>query len=191
MTEKPFEKQSLMLNVPLKDGEHILHIERSALIPYMPLLLVGVVLTVIPFFFFFPFLVFGIVGLIPPLLVAGLGLFLVLRTATRWRGSVCVLTNKRIIAVRQVGFVDRRVNGASLSKVNDVAYRRQGLMGSLLRIGSVRVLFKGVLPTMHFERIRRPEVLHDIISELRSLSAAGRSRRASSFERVHLNTPTS
>ena len=190
MTARLFVKQLCMQNIPLKDGERVLHIERSALLPYMPLLLVGVVLIVMPFFFFFPFLVFGLVGLIPPLLVAGFGLFLVLRTAARWRGTACILTNKRIIAVRQTSFVERRVNGALLSKVNDVAYRRQGFLGSVFRIGSVRVLFKGVLPTMHFERIRRPEVLHDIISELRSLSASARARRGSSFERVHLNTPS-
>ena len=180
-----------MVNLKLKEDETILHIERGALLTRLPLLILGMILTVLPFFFFFPFLVFGFVGLIPPLLVASLGLFITLRTTTRWRGTMCVLTNKRIISVRQLGFVDHRINYASLKKISDVAHRRPGLFGALFQIGSVRVLFKGVLPTMHFERIRRPEVLHDIISELRSLRTKSGKRPAVAFERVHLKTSSS
>ena len=179
-----------MHGIQLKEGERILHVERSSLIPQLPMLLLGICLIVLPFFFFFPFLVFGLVGLIPPLLVAGLGLFLVLRTTVRWRGTLCVLTSVRIISVRQVGFIECRINGASLKKISDVAYKCPGLLGKFMRLGSVRILFRGVLPTMHFERIKRPEVLHDIISELRNLRMTPGTQSQSVFERVHLKTPT-
>lgn len=175
-----------MRNLQLKEDELILHVERASLLPSVPLLLLGVFLTVLPFFFLFPFLVFGVVGLIPPFLIAGLGVYLVWRVTSRWRGTGCVLTNKRIIACRQVGLIDQRVHAASLKQINDVAYRRPGMTGGLLQLGSVRVLFRGVVPTMHFERIRRPEVLHDIITELKTLDV-GKAGAPAQFERIHLD----
>ncbi|HBU28046.1 TPA: hypothetical protein DEB00_02945 [Candidatus Uhrbacteria bacterium] len=180
-----------MRNIPLKENEQILHVEHESLLPQLPWLCLGVVLTIAPFFFFFPFLAFGYAGLIPLVFFVGLGMSFIVRTTIRWRGTICVLTNERIYALRQLGPIDRRVNSAPLHTIQDVAHRRQGFLKPLLSLGSVRVLFRGVVPSMYFERIRRPEVLHAIIEELTGATRNAPSLKRTTFERVHLDPPTS
>lgn len=174
----------------LHEGEEILHVQRMALLTRVPGLALGAVLTVVPFFFFFPFAVFGLVGLIPPLLVAAIGAYILARTALGWRRTYCTLTNQRILFQRHVGLAETRVQAAPLKKLSDVAYRKSGLLGTLLQIGSVRVLFQGVLPTMHLTNVKNPEQLHDIIAELASMQRS-RATKSSRFERVHLSQEAS
>ncbi|PIR47377.1 hypothetical protein COV06_03800 [Candidatus Uhrbacteria bacterium CG10_big_fil_rev_8_21_14_0_10_50_16] len=180
-----------MRGVQLREGEQIVHVEYASLLPRIPWLLVGLFLTITPFFFFFPFFSFGVAGLIPLLLVVCLGLGVIIRTTIRWRGTVCVLTNVRIFSLQQRGFMDRRVNSAALETIQDAGHRRYGTIGSLFSLGSVRVLFRGVAPTMHFDRIRRPEVLHAIIVELSGATRGAPSSRQTTFERVHLDSQPS
>ncbi len=173
------------MKIYLQDGEQVVHTEHLSLLSVLVPCMLGVALLLGPSFFFFPFLQFGVAGLVPMTAVALLGMFLVARAAARWRGSACVLTNQRILRVEQRGWLDRAVASAPLQAIQDVAYRAPGWKGALLHIGSVRVTFRGVLPTMHFRLVGHPNVLHDLISELRTLSLES-AARPTDFSRVHM-----
>lgn len=176
-----------MKGIHLQPNEKIVHIERGSISSRILPLVIGVVLVVLPFFFIFPFLTFGLVGLIPPLLVFVCGAYLLTRTALKWRGTVCVLTDRRIIYLKRLGLLETKVDAANLRQINDVAYKFEDLIGRMLKIGSVRVVFLGVLPTMRFERIKDPERLHDLIRELRGLQIDKREvAEGTSFSRVHI-----
>ncbi len=173
------------MRIHLQDGEQIVHTEHLSLTLVWVPCVFGVALLLGSSFFFYPFLQFGTAGLVPIAALALFGFFLMARGAARWRGSACVLTNQRILRVEQRGWLDRTVASAPLQAIQDVAYRTSGWKGTFLHIGSVRVTFRGVLPTMHFRSVVRPNVLHDLVSELHTLSLES-AAPPTDFSRVHM-----
>lgn len=173
------------MKIHLQKGERVLHTERLSLLPSVVPLCVGVVFIVGASLFFFPFLQFGVAGLVPLLALVFLGCYLVGRSAARWRGSAYVLTTQRVVRVDQRGLLDRKVVSAPLQAIQDVAFRTSGLLSTLLHVGSVRITFRGVIPTMHIPSVVHPEVLHDLICELKTLSLEQGSI-PTDFSRVHM-----
>lgn len=184
----------MSLGVTLKEGERLLHVERTALVMHTPILAIGCLLTVLPFFFFFPLAAFGTLGLSLLIVVSGIGVLLIAKTALHWRGTMCAVTNRRLIYTRQVGLFERSVQEASLKTIRDLAYRKKGFLQSVIGVGAVRVTFLGVVPNMHIERIRRPRQLQAIIESARH--ELGAAPPTMPFRRVKLSevkpdTPTS
>ncbi len=173
-----------MKDIKLKSGERVVHIERQSLVSSFPLIAISAFLAVIPFFFFFPLMVFGVAGIILLQIISGFGVTLLFRTAVRWRGTMCVLTSSRIFSIQQSGFFRRTTSEANLRTVNDIAYKWQGIFGRIFRIGTVRVLFRGVLPTMIFSSVFRPQDLTKIIQELKDVPTK-RSQKGDTFKRKH------
>ncbi|HJN85231.1 MAG TPA: hypothetical protein QF873_02865 [Patescibacteria group bacterium] len=178
-----------MKGIKLNEHEEIVHTERGAVYPFVIRIVAGGILTIVPFFFFFPLLAFGGAGMMLLFIVAGVGAYVLLRASSKWKGSVCIVTNQRIIQTRQKGLLDRQVTYASLKNINDIAYRISGLGKSVLRIGEVRVTFSGVIPSMLFANIKHPETLRDIIVELQSMPkmSSGSTGKGESFKRVHVD----
>ena len=174
------------MKIHLQEGERTLHTEHFSLAPHALSLFLGAALLVGSSLFFFPFLQFGATGLVPILSVMLLGLFLLLRAAMRWQGSACVLTTQRVVRVEQRGLLERKVTFAPLQAIQDVAFRTSGMMGAVLHVGTVRVTFRGVIPAMHFASVMHPNVLHNLISELRALSLESGSV-PTDFSRVHVS----
>ncbi len=186
LLEALFEASNMNLkDIKLKSGERIVHIERQSLVSSIPLIAVSAFLSIVPFFFFFPLLVFGAAGVILLLIISGFGIIILLRTAVRWRGTMCVLTSSRIFSVQQNGLFRRNVSEASLRTINDIAYKWQGIFGRIFRIGTVRVLFRGVIPTMIYASVFRPQDLTRIIQELKDVPTK-RSQKGDTFKRRHL-----
>ena len=177
-----------MRGVKLQENERIVHSERGSIVPHIMRIVAGAFLLIMPTFFFFPLVAFGNAGFFLAMIVSGIGAYLLIGASVKWKGSMCILTNKRIIQVRQRGIVDKQVTYASLKNVNDVAYRISGLLRTVTRTGEVRVVFSGVIPSMLFLNIKQPKVLHDIIVEMRSLpKRAQGDASATKFERVHVD----
>jgi len=149
--------------VNLKDGEKILHIQRISVLPFLTGILFGLFMLLLPFFFFFSLIAFGMYGVFLLTIISLIGVVFLVRGIIRYKGTMCVLTNWRIIQIKQKGFFDRSVAYSSFSKVTDIAYKKRGLSGALFGIGSVRVSFSGVTPSMLFKYMRDPFVLSGII----------------------------
>ena len=175
----------MLKGVQLKNGERLVHVQRGVLVRFVPVLLLGSLLLIAPWFFFFLVLPFGWLGLAPVFASTALGLFLLLRVRARWHGTVCVLTTRRVIQVRRGGFIEEEVRSVSTKDVRDVAYRIHGIFGKLVRVGSVRVRFKGVAPSMRFDHMRRPDHLHELIRELMALPKRAKTGSAK-FQRVSI-----
>jgi len=63
----------------------------------------------------------------------------VLRSWSIWSNSMLLLTNKRVLAVTQKGFLKREVAGSGLTHIHRVTNKVDGLLPSLLGYGSVTV----------------------------------------------------
>lgn len=102
---------------------------------------------------------------------AGLGLA-ILVFAYRYVGyhfSVYILTNLRLIEIRQKGFFDRRVTDIGLNKIQSINYEATGVQATLFHFGTIIVqTFVGDL-TMPF--VHRPaEIQQRMVESIRKVN---------------------
>lgn len=82
---------------------------------------------------------------------------------TRYFLNVWVLTNQRIVDVKQHGYFNREVSSILLNRVQDVTTEVEGVLPSLLGIGDITVQSAGAVDEFHMHGIPRPEQMRDII----------------------------
>jgi hypothetical protein len=85
------------------------------------------------------------------------------KTFTRYYLNLWVVTNHRIVDVRQKGFFDREVSSLLLNRVQDVMVDTEGVMFSLLDIGDIFVQSAGATERFRMRGIPHPAELRDVI----------------------------
>lgn len=100
---------------------------------------------------------------------AALGVWLLLMwtlawsTFTRYYLNAWILTNHRIVAIKQRGFWSREVSSLFLSRIQDVTTDVHGVLSSLLNVGEITVQSAGAVDEFHMRGIPRPEQVRNII----------------------------
>lgn len=157
----------------LKDDERLLAVVRAASVTLLlpGLLVAGLLLA--PFFFMMPLVRWETLGFIIMGLSAGLGAFLGLRWLVIWRGSVCAVTERRIIIVQRKGFFDRRVTELPFSKIHEVSYVVKGMLATIFRYGTVLIESAGSDEPIAVKKVSHPGRLQDLITELQGETAGG------------------
>jgi len=84
-------------------------------------------------------------------------------TFTRYFLNVWVLTNQRIVDIKQRGFFRREVSSLLLSRVQDVTTDVTGVLSSFLDIGDIMVQSAGTDIEFVMSNIWRPERMRDIV----------------------------
>ena len=82
---------------------------------------------------------------------------------TRYFLNVWVLTNQRIVDIKQRGYFNRQVSSLFLNRVQDVTSDVRGVLSSLLGIGKITVQSAGAVDEFHMYGIPRPEQMRDVI----------------------------
>lgn len=82
---------------------------------------------------------------------------------TRYFLNVWVLTNRRIVDVKQRGYFNREVSSLLLSRVQDVTTDVSGVTASLLGIGTITVQSAGAVDEFRMRGIPRPERMRNSI----------------------------
>jgi hypothetical protein len=108
-------------------------------------------------------------------LLAPLGAFIIM--LYRWIGwfySVYIVTDERIVEIRQKGFFDRKVTEFGLDKVQNVNYHISGFQGALFQFGDITAqTYVGDLVMQH---IHKPVRIHEqIVEVVRQFNASLRS----------------
>ncbi len=104
-----------------------------------------------------------------PLARAGLGVWLLIvwtsawGTFTKYFLNAWVLTNKRIVNIKQRRYFSREVSSLFLSRVQDVTTDVTGILYSLLGIGDIKVQTAGEDVEFVMRGIPRPEQMRDVI----------------------------
>ncbi len=100
---------------------------------------------------------------------AGLGVWLLLAwtsawgTFTRYFLNLWVLTNARIVNIKQRRFFSREVSSLFLSRIQDVTTNVSGLLPSLLSIGDIKAQTAAEDVEFVMRGIPRPEMMRDLI----------------------------
>jgi uncharacterized membrane protein YdbT with pleckstrin-like domain len=82
---------------------------------------------------------------------------------TRYFLNAWVLTNQRIVDIKQRGYFSREVSSLFLSRVQDVTTDVVGVLPSLLGIGDINVESAGAVEKFYMRGIPRPEQMRDLI----------------------------
>lgn len=104
-----------------------------------------------------------------PLARAALGVWLLVMWTLGWSAftqyflNLWVLTNQRIVDIKQHGYFNREVSSLFLSRVQDVTTDVTGVLPSVLDIGTINVQSAGTVDEFHMQGIPRPEQMRDII----------------------------
>lgn len=183
----PFLASSECMNeFELSAGEHLVRQTRKHWFLF--------VTSLVPFFIlaFSPLLIPRLLAISPPmisyadridftapLMRAGFGIWLLLiwtsawGTFTRYFLNVWILTNERIVTIKQHGFFRREVASLLLPRVQDVTTNVHGIIPSLLGIGNIKVQSAGAEVEFTIRGIPSPEEMRELILE--HVSAASKS----------------
>lgn len=165
-----------MKEFELEPGEHVVKEMRKHWFLFLGELLPFAILVVLPF------ALPNLLTLAPPLAPyasffqydsdlsrAALGVWLLLTwtfgwsTFTRYFLNAWVLTNHRIVNIKQRGYFSREVSGLLLSRVQDVTTDVKGIVPSLLGLGDIKVQTAAAEVEFVMRGIRHPEQMRDII----------------------------
>lgn len=104
-----------------------------------------------------------------PLMRAALGVWLLVSWTLAWGAftryflNVWVLTNQRIVNIKQRRYFSREVSGLFISRIQDVTTDVRGIVSSLLGIGDIKVQTAAEDVEFVMRGIPRPEQMRDII----------------------------
>lgn len=165
-----------MKEFELEPGEHVVLQARKHWFLFLGELLPFAIIAVIPF------ALPKILPLVPPLaqyaelfdysapvMRAGLGVWLLIvwtgawGTFTKYFLNAWVLTNQRIVNIKQRRFFSREVSSLFLSRIQDVTTNVTGILYSLLGIGNIKAQTAAEDVEFVMRGIPRPEQMRDLI----------------------------
>ncbi|MBI3572438.1 PH domain-containing protein [Candidatus Kaiserbacteria bacterium] len=82
---------------------------------------------------------------------------------TRYFLNAWILTNQRVVEIKQYGFFNREVSSLFLNRVEDVTTDTIGILVSLLDIGDINVQTAGTIERFTMRGIPHPAMLRDLI----------------------------
>lgn len=165
-----------MKEFELEPGEHVVLQARKHWFLFLAGMLPYAIIAVIPFAL--PKLLALAAALAPyaaffdfstPLSRAVLGVWLLVTWTSAWGAftryflNVWVLTNHRIVDIKQRRYFSREVSSLFLSRVQDVTTNVEGVLPSLLGIGDIKVQTAAEDIEFVMHGIPRPEVMRDVI----------------------------
>ena len=173
-----------MREFELEPGEHVVLEARKHWFLFLVELLPYAILAVIPFALQ-KFLVLApplspyaaLFEYRTPVMRAVLGIWLLVTWTQAWSAftryflNAWVLTNQRIVDIKQPGYFNREVSSLFLSRVQDVTTDVRGVFSSLLGIGTITVQSAGAVDEFHMHGIPRPEQMRDIILKYVSIDS--------------------
>lgn len=146
---------------------------RQDFVPFIPWTVVLVIWFVLPFFFMFPLFTLGEWGVLIFVVVLLACLFFAYRTWFSWQRTMFVVTDRRLVDIDQNGFFDRTISELFYSGIDDVSYRKKGLLATLFGYGQVLIRTTGSAADIEIRRVRKPAKLHDLINDLREAVLEG------------------
>lgn len=150
----------------LKANEEVIEEVRQYILPYMPNMFLGFFLIFLSFFLLFPLFYKGWVGVMIFIIVIISGLYIVLRSVYMWYFSCFIITNRRIIYLKQKSLFEKLIYEALIENIQDVSHTFKGIMQTMLRYGEMQIQTMGTTGVFELKNIRNPGKIQDVLIEL-------------------------
>ena len=82
---------------------------------------------------------------------------------TKYFLNAWILTNERVVEIKQHGFFNREVSSLFLNRIEDVTTETVGVLASLLDIGNINAQTAGTIERFTMRGIPRPSQLRDVM----------------------------
>lgn len=158
----------------LKDTENVKTLVRRHPITLLPGLSLSAALIVLPFFFLFPLFNLGIVGVILFLCSVIIGVIIAGRTVILWDADVLIVTTIRLVDVDQRGVFSRFVTEIPIATIQEVSWKRQGVVDTIFKIGTLSVQAMHAESKLDVHRVAHPAHLSELIGDLRNATTPKR-----------------
>ena len=162
---------SIARTIHAKPDEHLVALYRAYGGTKLFSFAIAFVLFVVPFFLLAWLVERGVIGMIAFCLLLAFALWYSVRVFVGWYCQILVVTNQRVVCVRQQGLFDRSVSGLNLQSIQDVSYRIRGIFSTIARVGTVTILGAGSGTVIVFPQLRNPGAIVATINEARGTRA--------------------
>ncbi len=166
----------------LDDGEEPVEIYRQFALAFFWQWAGGLFFLLSPFFFLYPLLRIGGWGSLIMAFLFLIGLSWLFRTWKIWYYSIMLATDKRLVIVDQKGMFDRQVSQVELDKINDISYRKRGLVQTIFNIGTLYIQISGSLERTEIYNILDPALCQKELFAIKNESLRERSREFTESE---------
>ncbi|MFA6304754.1 MAG: PH domain-containing protein [Patescibacteria group bacterium] len=151
----------------LKNNEVLLRVIHQHVLVFFKPGLLALLLIVLPFFLMFLLFRWQKLGLGIFLFLTIIGILAIIRVYLIWSYNVFLITNQRLILIKQKGFFDRLVAETDYPSIQDVAYRKKGFWQTIGKYGSLRIQAHGLENALVVSKIPRPDKVQQLLLELK------------------------
>ncbi len=165
----------------LKDDERIIVVLRATKLVLIFPLLIGFFLIFLPIFLFIPLFSFGITGTIFFWFSVVVGLLWTFKKFSLWVYNKAIVTNKRIIDRYQKNIFDVVVSEANFSQIEDISFRKKGLLQHIFDYGSINISLENLKVGLEIKKVKRPAAMQALLIDLKN---AGLNSETSTLEKM-------
>jgi len=155
-------------NKLLKEREELIRLIRCHPLVYFKPGFMALILLLLPFFLMFLLFRWGNIGLIIFILLVIIGVYAIVRLLVVYSLNVLLITNQRVILLKQRGMFDRTVAEVEYGKIQDSSYRFKGLFQNLFKYGSIKMQIVNSTSVLLIEKIHRPEKIQRLIAKIKN-----------------------
>ncbi|MBI4434501.1 PH domain-containing protein [Candidatus Uhrbacteria bacterium] len=152
----------------LRPDEQVVAVIRRSVLAYAGPIILALFSLFLAFFLVVPLFARGRFGAALFVILILVGAFMAFRAIWFWYWTAFIVTNSRIIDTDQRGVFHRRISEARFEKVEDIAIEIRGIVATLFHLGTVRIQTTGGHATIEIHTVPRPELVHELLSRLRS-----------------------
>lgn len=150
----------------LKEGEEITKITREYVLSRFFGVITSLFFIILAFFLLFPLFQKGFWGVIIFFLILSLGLWIGARLLIIWYYNAFVITNQRIIDFDQKGLFDKIVSESTYDKIQDISFKKKGLIATLFNYGTIIIQTAGQNGNLEIQNVYKPEKVQAMIAEI-------------------------
>lgn len=158
------------LSAELKEGEHVLHVVRETSLMILPRILLGVLYNLLLFFFMFPLLAFGGIGIGVFITLFVFGIWFVGKKIFKWHRNAFVITTHRIIDIEQKSWLNKHISEIPHHKIDNVSHRIRGVFHTICHCGDIYVQSRGGVTNLMMKNVSQPSkiqyFLHQILEQV-------------------------
>lgn len=151
----------------LKDNEEPIRLVRRHPLAFFKPGFWAIILTLLPFFLMFLLFSWGQTGLIIFFILLTIGLFGLIRVIILWLKNALLITNQRVILIKQKGFFDKLATETDYQRIEEIAYRIKGFKQTVFRFGSLKIKMINNPDPMLVPGVYRPQQLQQLLLNLR------------------------
>lgn len=151
----------------LKDNEELIRLVRRHPLAFLKPGFWAIILILLPFFLMFLLFRWGQPGLIIFLILILSGIGCLVRVIILWLKNALLITNQRLILIKQKGFFDKLASETDYTRIEEIAYRIKGFKQTVFRFGSLKIKMQNSADPMIVPEVYRPQELQQLLLNIR------------------------